>query len=332
MVPSNRTHGHGERLTVLQHRWWARHGGALLGALVVLAAALGGAAAVGDRAGASGLALDLTAAGGGSGSATAPASGPARVEVRLLTSASLGRTLPYAVFLPPGYDTDRGARYPVLYLLHGLGGSYRQWGEYGLAGVAERLMRRGEIQPFIVVMPEGEAAYWLNHANNGARWADYVVRDLVGEIDATFRTRTDRAHRAIGGNSMGAHGAIQLAMNHPDRFGAVGMHSLALRRHKDAFPFFGDQAYFNAHDPVYLVQTRPAVARSFALWLDIGTEDTWREADRGFQRQLAGASAAHQWREHAGGHDAAYWTAHLAEYLGFYGAALSRPSTDTGAR
>ena len=319
MVLPHPTRELGERQTRVRPRRWLRHRAVLYGALVILAAALGGPT------------RDVTVAGVQPRPARAGAVAAARVEVRQLASASLGRTLPYAVYLPPGYDVHPEARYPVLYLLHGLGGSFRQWGEYGLAGTAERLMRRMEIPPFIIVLPEGEAAYWLNHADRGARWGDYIVRDLVGEVDATFRTLPDRDHRAIGGLSMGAHGAIQLAMNHPDRFSVVGMHSLALRRHAEAFAFFGDQAYFNAHDPVYLVQTHLSIVRSFTLWLDIGTGDAWREADEEFDRLLTRAGAAHQWREYPGGHDAAYWTAHLAEYLSFYGGAFSRSGADTAA-
>lgn len=248
---------------------------------------------------------------------------PARSEERIFFSDSLGRDMYFKVFLPPGYDSNPEASYPVLYMLHGLGGDYLDWTFCGLLRKAEQMMLNGEIQPMIIVTPQGDRGYWLDHANGGPRYGSYVVRDLVSLIDAQYRTIPTRESRAIGGMSMGAHGALQLAMNAPHQFGVIGAHSVALRRYEQAFSFFGDPAYFRTRDPVQLFRDYPLRARQFAIWLDIGTGDPWYTAAEAFHAQLEAAGIPHEWRAYPGGHNLSYWSEHTAEYLTFYSRALA---------
>lgn len=236
----------------------------------------------------------------------------------------------FTVFLPPGYDSDSTVRYPVLYMLHGLGGDHRQWIRAGLLAKAEELMASGEIDPFLIVLPDGDRGYWLDHANGGPRYGAYVKDDLVGMVDRSFRTLATRDARAIGGMSMGGHGALQLALNSPGTFRVVGAHSVALRTKAQAFPFFGDSAYFEAHDPVSLVSSRSIGARQLVIAIDIGTEDPWEGAAASFHRRLQSTGVVHEWRQAEGGHDEAYWSAHLADYLRYYGHALQVNSSPSG--
>ncbi|HLF79116.1 MAG TPA: alpha/beta hydrolase-fold protein [Dehalococcoidia bacterium] len=237
---------------------------------------------------------------------------------RKLWSAALAREMSYAVYLPPGYDSAEAARYPVLYMLHGLGGNYLTWKDDGLFDAATELIRSGEIGPMIIVTPEGERGYWIDQAGSGPRFGSYVSRDLVATIDGEYRTLPNRLMRAIGGMSMGGHGALQLALNNPDKFGVIGAHSVALRRHDQAFAYFGDKQYFEANDPVSLCSKNPLRAKRFSIWVDIGTKDGWYGAAEAFHRQLDGAGVAHQWNVFRGEHDDAYWSAHVADYLRFY--------------
>jgi enterochelin esterase-like enzyme len=241
-----------------------------------------------------------------------------RVLERTLWSASLEREMSYAVYLPPGYDSAGAARYPVLYMLHGLGGDYLTWKSNGLFDAATSLIQSGDIEPMIIVTPEGERGYWLDQAGSGPRFGSYVSRDLISTIDREYRTLPNRLMRAIGGMSMGGHGALQLALNNPDKFGVIGAHSVALRRYEQAFSYFGDKQYFEAHDPVSLCSKNPVQAKRFSIWVDIGAKDGWYAPAEAFHRQLDGASVPHEWRVFSGGHDDAYWRAHVADYLRFY--------------
>ncbi len=88
---------------------------------------------------------------------------------RTLYSLALGRSMPYYIYLPPGYE-ESGKRYPVLYMLHGLGGHREEWIVYGLIGMIDQQIRFGNIAPFIVVLPQGDKGYWVDNADGGPRW------------------------------------------------------------------------------------------------------------------------------------------------------------------
>jgi enterochelin esterase-like enzyme len=245
-----------------------------------------------------------------------------QVETRTFWSASLGRTMPYNIYLPPGYAS--GSReYPTVYLLHGMAASDRQWVDLGIAQAADRLIAAREIAPLIIVMPEGESAYWVDHATDGQKWGRYTAVDIVNDVDSNFRSIARQRSRAIGGLSMGAHGALQLALNYPGEFSAVGAHSLVLRRFGSAPSYFGTAADFAARDPMQIVKKTGPGGCSFALWIDIGAGDPWASAATQFDGELTDLGIKHQWHLWAGDHSAAYWSAHLEDYLRFYNASLS---------
>ncbi len=230
----------------------------------------------------------------------------------------------YQVFVPPGYY-DSGRRYAVVYLLHGWGGEFDEWGVWlGAFGKADAMMRSGEIPPFIIVTPEGDHTYWLNHALDGERWSDYVADELVSIIDASFRTLAKRESRAIGGLSMGGLGAIQIALNHPDEFSLVGMRSPTLRRIGDPYTpnFFGDQNYYNQYDPFVLAQQGDAAARLKSYFI-IGDQDIWLGRTQDFRKILDEKGAAYEWHVYPGDHEQAFFAQRIEEDLRFYGANLA---------
>lgn len=132
-----------------------------------------------------------------------------------------------AVVLPPGYDRD-SRRYPVLYLLHGAQGDEDSWIEYG--GLLEDTRARPEREQAIVVMPRmspvtGLAVDWVD---GHRRDATLIGRTLVDWVDRTWRTKTNRQHRAIAGYSGGGLSAAHLAERFPDVFGQLGVLSGAV--------------------------------------------------------------------------------------------------------
>ena len=164
----------------------------------------------------------------------APSAG-SLVEAAVRSTALAGNLLKdsaeqrVAVYLPPSYATSPGRRYPTLYLLHGFLGTNEVWTKDGYQGMSlatmmDDLIRRGVSREMIVVAPNGMNAYrgsfYVNSATNGG-WADFVSRELVAHVDATYRTLARPESRGIAGHSMGGFGAVVLAMRHPDVFGAV---------------------------------------------------------------------------------------------------------------
>lgn len=255
--------------------------------------------------------------------ALATAANEPQVLALSFNSAALGRAMPYSVYLPPNYGTT-ARRYPVLYMLHGMSGTNAEWQTYGIFDRADAMIRKGELQPLIIVLPQGDKAYWVDHAvTDKQAWGRYMAQDVVNEIDARFRTVADSAHRAIGGVSMGAHGAIQLAFNYPGTFSVVGAHSLVLRRYDTAPAYFGLPADYAKRDPMELARAKTELLRSVDLWIDIGEQDPWFGLAKQFDGELADLKVAHAWHDWSGDHSASYWSAHLADYLHFYGDALA---------
>lgn len=230
-------------------------------------------------------------------------------------SAALGRTMQYWIYLPPNYRAT-SQRYPVLYMLHGLYGNDQQWKDMGLFEQADSLIRARQIAPLIIVTPQGDNGYWMNQADDGPRWADYVTHDLLAHIDQTYRTLPDAPHRAIGGLSMGGHGAIQLALNNPGLFSVVGGHSAVFRSQAEAFAFFGTGSAYEQRDPVSLVQHDRVLP--FALWLDMGTLDRWLPRTQYFHELLLTRGIVHVWQLNEGDHNDAYWTPRIPQYLAWY--------------
>jgi enterochelin esterase-like enzyme len=210
-------------------------------------------------------------------------------------------------------------------MLHGMSGSNQEWSSYGLVDKADKMIRSGDLPPMVIVLPQGDKAYWVDHAGiDKEAWGRYMAKDVVAEVDAHFRTIADASHRAIGGVSMGAHGALQLAMNYPGTFTVVGAHSLVLRPYDSAPTYFGPPADFAKRDPVQLAPAKAELLRSMDLWIDIGDKDPWAGFATQFDGELAQLKVPHAWHEWSGDHSGSYWSAHLTDYLRFYGSSLSR--------
>ena len=126
------------------------------------------------------------------------------------------------VYLPPGY-ADTQARYPVVYLLTGFTGRGTfllndSTFDENIQERMDRLIAKGEVQPMILVMPDGFTRYggsqYLNSSATG-RYEDHLIEELVPFIDGHYRTRAEAGYRAIAGKSSGGYGAIVQAMRHP---------------------------------------------------------------------------------------------------------------------
>ncbi|MGE3819342.1 MAG: alpha/beta hydrolase, partial [Isosphaeraceae bacterium] len=139
-------------------------------------------------------------------------------------SPSVGRTLRCRVILPADYEGSN-RRYPVLYLLHGFSGDFTSWSKHGVEESVQGY-------PLIVVLPDGGNSWYVNWSETGPdrreAWEDAQVKDLVGHVDAHYRTIASREGRAINGLSMGGYGALTVGLRHPETFCSVGSSAGAL--------------------------------------------------------------------------------------------------------
>ncbi len=147
-------------------------------------------------------------------------------------SPAVDRTMKYNILLPDGYDTST-ARYPVLYLLHGLTQNYTAW---GLANGAP--FYAGLYDDLIVVMPDAGNSWYVNWSasadGQSNDWEDHVVQDVISHVDWNFRTIPRREGRAMTGLSMGGFGAITMGLRNPEMFVSIGSTSGALEYGRQA--------------------------------------------------------------------------------------------------
>ncbi|MEM7406409.1 MAG: alpha/beta hydrolase family protein, partial [Pseudomonadota bacterium] len=271
----------------------------------------------------------------------------AQAELRLsqsFHSAALNGPFEYSVYLPPDYVEQPGRRYPVVYLLHGVGDNEKAWPKLGqVARIADALYAQKETSGLIVVMPDGKVSWYVNSAEAGGA-GDYetaVMQDLVGHIDANYRTIAKRGSRAIAGHSMGGFGALRLAFRYPDQFVATAGLSPALwsrvtpetrlseRQEKIFRGSFGspfDPERFLAREPRAYIETLKAADPKPVILLHAGDDDFFgiyksttalfaRLRDEGLKAELRIGDGGHDWR---------YWRTVLPEVL-------KRFSTEFGA-
>lgn len=132
------------------------------------------------------------------------------------------------VYTPPDYDRKTRTRYPVLYLQHGAGENERGWVEQGRANfILDNLIAAGKAKPMIVVVDTGYASFagtsaGTNRTAPTAAFEDVMLKELIPMIDANFRTKSTREHRAMAGLSMGSGQTLNITLRHLDQFAWIG--------------------------------------------------------------------------------------------------------------
>jgi putative tributyrin esterase len=223
-------------------------------------------------------------------------------------SAALGRTMRYSVAVP---SAPEGRRFPVVYLLHGHGGNHTDWfANTGAAAIANALS-------LVVVTPDAGNSWYLNTPTE--RWEDYIVQDLIQEIERRWPVKPGRQSRAVAGLSMGGYGAMKMAFRHPGTFAMAASMSGALDTTRDVSVFSGGRsrevdAWFGPpgsatrrDNDVYRLATEAAPAGLPYLYLDCGVDDPWFGINREFAAVLKARGLAHEFHEESGNHDWRYW-------------------------
>ena len=223
---------------------------------------------------------------------------PGRIDEGTLDSFKPAQE--FRVYLPPCYDEEPDERYPVLYLLHGQTYTDDQWVRLGAARVLDELIHSGDVQPFMIVLPDDR--YWNLQAGPG--FGDRLVNAIIPHIDSTYRTLPDRDHRAIGGLSRGAGWSLRLGLSQWELFGAVGLHSLAASQN--------DTAHIGDWLGTIPISSRPAI------FMDIGDNDPELAMAQLVESQFNDAGLPHEWHLYSGAHTEDYWSAHVEEYLRWY--------------
>jgi enterochelin esterase-like enzyme len=167
------------------------------------------------------LTIALTAASAQAQWTTGPVSAP-RVQYQTFASSAAGTTVSFHVYLPPAYDQQPNARFPVLYWLHGSGNPIA--GIPWLSNFFGTAMGQGRIPPMLIVFPNGmNYSMWCDSKDGDVPMERVVLDDLIPHVDATFRTVAQRNGRIVEGFSMGGAGSGRLGFRRPDLFAGISM-------------------------------------------------------------------------------------------------------------
>src|SRR5579859_2230138 len=126
-----------------------------------------------------------------------------RAECNSLPSKILARAVPYCILLPPSYDAEKTRRYPILYLLHGLGDNEQMLVHSGGMNLVEDLWEQDQLGEFLIVTPAGEASFYINSRDGKHRYEDFFLQEFMPGIEKRYRAQAGRKSRGIAGISMG---------------------------------------------------------------------------------------------------------------------------------
>ena len=221
------------------------------------------------------------------------------------------------VYTPAGYERGKG-RYPVLYLLHGMGGDEEAWVATGrVVEIMDNLIASGKAEPMIVVMTNGCTKHvaapgyseegmfrpYMSGSMDGTFEA--MFKDVVEWVDATYRTIAKPEKRAIAGLSMGGFHAMQISKHYPDLFDYVGLFSAAIFRGESGVEMYE--------------KLEQRLLRQFELepklyWIAIGSGDFLYDENVEYRELLDRLGCKYTYRESAGGHEWRNWRIYLCEF------------------
>lgn len=245
------------------------------------------------------------------------------VDTLDVPSAVMNKAYKAAIVLPASYSKNQ-ASYPVLYLLHGGGGHFRDW----LTSTPDKNLVKNLADKYnlIIVMPEGETFGWYldSPTDPTNKFETYITKEVIQKIDATYRTVKSNKGRVITGLSMGGHGAMYLSTRHPDLFGAAGTMSGAMDMNYTKFKVNADftkslkdrfekllgtsdvsQEVFVKNSIVNMVDV--IKKNAIPIIIDCGVDDFLIDANRELHNRLLYAGVSHDYTERPGAHTWPYW-------------------------
>jgi len=225
-----------------------------------------------------------------------------KLELIEYDSKTVGTRRKMNVYTPPGYSKD--TKYPVVYLLHGIGGDETEWIRFAHpAELFDNLIADGKMVPLIAVFPNGRAQKDDRPGDNPFTTAPAfavferdLLDDVIPAIESRYSAKTERESRALAGLSMGGGQTLNFGLTHLDRFAWIGGFSSAP----------------NTRPPAELVPDPAAVTRQLKLlMLTCGSKDGLMEISQSFHAYLKAHNVPHVWHVDGHAHDATEWRNNL---------------------
>jgi enterochelin esterase-like enzyme len=234
----------------------------------------------------------------------------------------------YSVILPENYYKS-SEKYPVIYLLHGIGGDGESWiKRCNFNSLVDSLKDCKQISDFIYIMPDARNSYYINNYNKSYCYESFFINEFIPHIDSSFRTKPSATERSIMGLSMGGFGAVMLGLKYPDFFGSVISMSGALRdsasfvslpqeKYNKLFSsVFGPELtaqsritpHWKYNSPYYLIDSTYANSLKKMSWyFDCASGDSLYPVNEIFHKLLMNYNIPHEFHSRPGNHNWAYW-------------------------
>ena len=221
-----------------------------------------------------------------------------KLEMIEYDSKTVGTTRKMMVYTPPGYSAD--GDYPVLYLLHGIGGDETEWDRYASPDILlDNLIAAGKAEPMIIVMPNGRAQE--NDRAEGDIFAAApafttferdLLDDIIPTIESRYAANSSREHRALAGLSMGGGQSLNFGLTNLDTFASVGAFSSAP----------------NTKPPAELVPNPSETSSRLKLFmLTCGTADGGFGISQNMHVYMRDNDVPHVWHVDGEGHTPEHW-------------------------
>ena len=235
-------------------------------------------------------------------------------------SPALGLERRMTVYTPVGYETS-GKRYPVLYLLHGMGGDEEAWISLGrTAQILDNLIAQGKAKPMIVVMPNGNASQEAAPGESSRGMVPPTMQlpktmegsyeqafpEIVKFIDKNYRTIKSKSGRAIAGLSMGGFHSLHISKQYPDMFNYIGLFSAIMPNKEVSSPIYENmegklKVQFDKNPALY--------------WIAIGKTDFLYKANEEYRKLLDEKGYKYTYYESDEGHIWKNWRIYLTEFV-----------------
>jgi putative tributyrin esterase len=261
-------------------------------------------------------------------------SNAATVDTLEIQSPSMHKTHKAAIVLPASYAKSK-ASYPVLYLLHGGAGHFRDW----LTSTPDKMLVKNLADQYnlIIVMPEGEAFSWYMDSpfDSASQFETHIIKEVIPKIDDTYRTIKSNKGRVITGLSMGGHGAMYLSTRHPDLFcaastmsGSMDMNFASSKMNPDMLKSINErfQKLLGTSDPESDVFVKNSIMKmtdaikknGLPILIDCGSDDFLVTQNRELHQRLLYDNTPHDYVERPGGHSWEYWQNALPYHVLFF--------------
>jgi len=227
------------------------------------------------------------------------------VHIHRYRSTSLAVTRGLYVYTPPGYEMSRDSKYPVLYLLHGLGDAEDTWTVVGRANViVDNLLAKEKARPLVIVMPYGHtpsAPPDMRSVGNYGAFERDIIEDVIPYVQNCYRVSTDRKDRAIAGLSMGGGQALTVGLGNLALFGWIGAFSSAVPRGQNLDKLLAEPSSINE--------------KLNLLWIGCGRSDFLFQENQRFIERLKAEKLEHVTHITDGAHEWRLWRRYLNEFV-----------------